>query len=606
MATLVLSTVGTALGGPVGAAIGALIGQSVDQQLLGPRSRGPRLGDLSVQSSSYGTQIPRVYGAMRVAGSVIWATDLAESAATSGAKGQPDTVYSYAVSFAVALSSRPISEIRRIWADGKLIRDVDGVFKVPTTFRFYDGSESQMIDPLIGSIEGIASTPAYRGLSLAVFENLELVEFGNRLPFLTFEIAGGEAPTVGAVLGDASSGLIASDETRTIIGYAAHGRSIGGAVEPLVSAFAIPLFDDGSHLRTPLGSVVAAGPDELGAGPGQPGPRLQRNQLPASHLPTTVRLTYYDPARDYQFGEARASLSDEPRAEEQRELAASLEAGEAKALAQQLIARAWAERDRATVRLPTRHVAIEPGTALELPGEMARWIVDRCTVEGFSCVLDLRRSITPTGTPAMLSADAGRLLPTGPDTGETTIALFETPASEQSSDGVVLLAASSTGPGWRSEQVEVKIGPQTFAERTACRKSVLGRAVARVDPDHRSFEVELIDSTQWLLSCDDDALAEGANLAMLGPELIQFGEATAIASGRYRLSNLLRGRGSGEGATVHEAGEPFVLLQRDAMRPIAIPEWVTASRITAKLARTDRCTGRDVILERRQKCKKES
>ena len=110
MATLVLSTAGTILGGPVGGAIGGLLGQSIDQQLLGPGPRqGPRLGDLSVQTSSYGTQIPRVYGRMRVAGSIVWSTDLQEDSQTEGAKGQPDSVtYSYSVSFAVALSSRPI------------------------------------------------------------------------------------------------------------------------------------------------------------------------------------------------------------------------------------------------------------------------------------------------------------------------------------------------------------------------------------------------------------------------------------------------------------------------------------------------------------------
>src|SRR5438552_3839573 len=117
MATLVLSTVGTALGGPVGGAIGALIGQSIDQQLLGPATRGPRLGDLNVQTSSYGTQIPRIYGVMRAAGTVIWATDLVESSQTTGAKGQPDTIYSYSVSIAVALSSRRVAAIKRIWAD---------------------------------------------------------------------------------------------------------------------------------------------------------------------------------------------------------------------------------------------------------------------------------------------------------------------------------------------------------------------------------------------------------------------------------------------------------------------------------------------------------
>src|SRR5437870_12518816 len=126
MATLVFSTVGTALGGPLGGAIGALIGQSIDQELLSPASRGPRLGDLSVQTSSYGTQIPRIYGTMRVAGSVIWSTDLIESTQTSGTKGQPDVTYSYAVSLAVALSSRQAKSIQRIWADGKLLRGAAG------------------------------------------------------------------------------------------------------------------------------------------------------------------------------------------------------------------------------------------------------------------------------------------------------------------------------------------------------------------------------------------------------------------------------------------------------------------------------------------------
>src|SRR5438045_1024860 len=157
MATLVLSTVGNALGGPVGGAIGALIGQSIDEQLLGPARRGPRLNDLNVQTSSYGTQIPRIYGTMRVAGSVIWATDLIESAQTTGAKGQADVTYSYSVSIAVALSSRPVAAINRIWADGKLFRGENGDFKVNTTFRFYDGNEDLEVDAGIGCIEGLAN-----------------------------------------------------------------------------------------------------------------------------------------------------------------------------------------------------------------------------------------------------------------------------------------------------------------------------------------------------------------------------------------------------------------------------------------------------------------
>ena len=69
MATLVLSTAGTILGGPIGGAIGSFLGQSIDHQLFGSGPRqGPRLGDLAVQSSSYGSPIPKLFGTMRVAG----------------------------------------------------------------------------------------------------------------------------------------------------------------------------------------------------------------------------------------------------------------------------------------------------------------------------------------------------------------------------------------------------------------------------------------------------------------------------------------------------------------------------------------------------------
>jgi hypothetical protein len=85
MATLVLTTIGTIVGGPIGGAIGALIGQQADSRLFAPKGRqGPRLGDLSVQTSAYGTAIPRLFGTLRVAGTVIWATDLREDRQKSG------------------------------------------------------------------------------------------------------------------------------------------------------------------------------------------------------------------------------------------------------------------------------------------------------------------------------------------------------------------------------------------------------------------------------------------------------------------------------------------------------------------------------------------
>ena len=121
MATLILTAVGSALGGPIGGAIGALAGQAIDGELFKPAARqGPRLTDLAVQTSTYGAQIPKLFGRMRVASTVIWATDLIEAKKTQGGgKGRSSTdTYSYSASFAVLLSARRIMRVERIWADG--------------------------------------------------------------------------------------------------------------------------------------------------------------------------------------------------------------------------------------------------------------------------------------------------------------------------------------------------------------------------------------------------------------------------------------------------------------------------------------------------------
>lgn len=582
MATLVLSTVGTVLGGPVGGAIGALLGQSIDQELLAPASRGPRLGDLSVQSSSYGTQVPRIYGSMRVAGSVIWATDLSESTATTGAKGQPDAVYSYSVSLAVGLSSRRIQSIKRIWADGKLLRGEGGDFKVSTTFRSYDGSDDQPVDPLIASIEGIASTPAYRGLALAVFEGLELAEFGNRIPFLTFEIVADAQPlTVGDILADASGGAIAADNAQSILGYAAYGASVARAVKPLVDCMGVDLFDDGAQLRSAQTGPIAISDSELGnAADGEPAAKIEREQAPARDVPASLRLNYYDSKLDYQSGDARATAGELIGNEEEMELPAVLDAATAKSLVQQMIARLWADRDKVTLRLPPAYLALEPGTTLELPISPRLWVVETVMIEFFVAVLQLRPARTTIG---MLAADPGRIV-ANPDVvpEDIVLALLDTPAALSSGNGPSLtLAASTATPGWRSWAVEISVGDQGSLIRTAARKSKLGRALTALPPDQAeetSIVVEMVDPSQWLVSCDEAALAWGANTAILGKEVVQFADAIPIGPGQFELSGILRARDGTEWAMEqHSAGEWFLLIESDTLRVIELPSWSVGS-----------------------------
>lgn len=281
MATLVLTTVGTAVAGPVGGAIGAFIGGQADAAIFAPKRRqGPRLGELAVQTSSYGSAIPRIFGTMRVAGTVIWATDLREDRATSGGgKGQPATSsYSYAASFAVALSARPIRNVLRIWADGKLLRGAAGDFKTRCTFRLYQGDEDQPVDPLIAAVEGIGQAPAFRGIAYALFEDMQLADFGNRIPSLTFEVEADEAPvTLGNIADELSGGALAAGPTPALTGYAASGDSIRGALEALADVVPLSLSDDGERLlltAEPDAPVAIPTSDE-GARAGQSGGRSE-------------------------------------------------------------------------------------------------------------------------------------------------------------------------------------------------------------------------------------------------------------------------------------------------------------------------------------------
>lgn len=207
MASIVLSAAGSVLGGMAGGGIGATlgaglgryIGGAMDGVLFGsgalPSIEGPRLGDLAVQTSTYGRMIPLVYGTARLAGNVIWSRPIKETATTTtntaggGGKGgggggvtQTSTTYSYSVSLAVAICEGPIDSVLRIWADAKQLDLSQGVY------RIYKGDEAQLPDAFIESFEGIGTTPAYRGLAYIVVEDFPLAEYGNRIPNFTFEV----------------------------------------------------------------------------------------------------------------------------------------------------------------------------------------------------------------------------------------------------------------------------------------------------------------------------------------------------------------------------------------------------------------------------------
>jgi len=214
MASIILSSAATSVGNALvpglgGKLLGALarkVGHAIDQE-IGWTSRqaakdGARLENLKVQDSRYGVAIPVVFGAMRVAGNVIWASDLIETAHESGSSGgkggvvgdalgggSSRTTYTYAVNCAIAIAAGEIGGVQTIWADSKPIFQngawADGIV---ASANLHLGLVEQGVDPLLEGWTGAGLCPAYRGIAYIVLEGFELKRFGNRLPNLTFEV----------------------------------------------------------------------------------------------------------------------------------------------------------------------------------------------------------------------------------------------------------------------------------------------------------------------------------------------------------------------------------------------------------------------------------
>lgn len=202
MATVILAAAGAAVGGAVGGGLagvssaaigqlaGAALGRVIDQRLMGAGSDVIETGKINrfrLTGSAEGAAQARVFGRVRVAGQVIWATRFQETVVeTGGGKGipsQPKTrSHSYTVSLAIALCEGEILRVGRMWADAV------EVGREEFNLRVYTGASDQMPDPKIEAVEGAGTVPAYRGTAYVMIEDLPLERFGNRVPQFTFEV----------------------------------------------------------------------------------------------------------------------------------------------------------------------------------------------------------------------------------------------------------------------------------------------------------------------------------------------------------------------------------------------------------------------------------
>lgn len=617
MATMILGTAGTVLGGPLGGAIGFALGSALDQTLFFDSDTGrerPSRSDSQVQNSAYGAPVPLVFGRARMAGNVIWSTGIRETLGDSaqlrggkgGAPAGSTAERSYSASFAVAFSGRPLLRIERIWADGKLLRDAQGGVLVPFRMRFHSGTESQLPDPLIEAEAGAGQAPAYRGLAYAVFEDLPLAEFANRIPNITVEAVADETMSLGDCLGalaapalDGPPSVTALDEP--VAGFIlARTSEIAATLEAIGRSARFTLSEGGGRLAfSGLQDAVprVLQPADLGAAvPGERAARIGVSRDQGADLPQDLALRYADPARDYQPAVQTARRQQLYAAgRETIDSPLVLTADAARRLADRELALRWQGQERHSLTLPLSHADVAVGDRLsyEEAGRAVTLLVDQVSLE--------RGRVALSGFPLSAQALAeqsngvGDALPElviAPP-GQTVLHILDLPGTAANGDPLKVPAAvSGASPNWRGADIFISRDGGDSYDRLASGNApaVIGTARTALAPGPWEFwdegaglEVELLRSDAELEARSRLSVLNGTNIAVIGEEIAQFREAALQPDGSYRLRGFLRGRAGTEHAIAsHEAGERFVLLDGGAILSADVPLSVLGQTVLLK------------------------
>ncbi|MEO0871818.1 MAG: phage tail protein, partial [Pseudomonadota bacterium] len=430
------------------------------------------------------------------------------------------------------------------------------------------------VDPLIAADKG-DKAPAFRDCAYVVFEDLQLVDFGNRIPALTFEISaeGDETVSLKELIPQASETSESALLNHTK-GFADEGGPLSGTLSAIDRVFPISCTTTRSGLRLSSAIEVPAQvlelPEQLSSESSEDA--QERHKTRAHSLgQEPLALRYYDEDRDYQPGVQRA-IGLRPNGRELMiDLPATMTAQGAKALANDNSHRAKWRHETIVWRIGELNPAINPGSVVRLPETQGLWRVR--SWEWYDRGIELGLERLAPGAASTLGSDPGEAQPPSDVAlAPTHLQVFEVPPEDTNnpSSTIILAAASSESSAWNgaalySEQGEtlVPIGS------TGSLRAISGELSAPL-PASSSFlfepaadlYVEVHADDLAFLESDIAGIAAGANRLLVGNEIIQFRNAQPLGERQWRLSGLLRGRAGTEhyAQAGHAAATPFALL----------------------------------------------
>ena len=356
--------------------------------------------------------------------------------------------------------------------------------------------------------------------------------------------------------------------------------SARGALEQLMAAYFFDAVESaGQIVFVPRGEEPALEVDvstTLPKSNNEPGEAVAITRRQELELPKRMEVLYINRTRDYQQGTQHSARQVTDAVDTSSiSLPIVMSDQRAKSVADILLYNRWMERVSYSFDLPVEYAALEPTDVIRLrDGDVVHTVRLTSVQHGkpgrIRCtgVADDVASYDFYVNPAEREALTQEVVTLA----ETRIELLDLPAFPSDAENAATLRVAATGlnPNWpgaalfRSDDDGAnysRIADLPNSAVIGVSASALSSGPHNVFDEVNMLEVILQGENTTLNSATRSAVLNGANALLVGEEIVQFTTAVELATGRYRLSGLLRGRQGTEYAMAnHQAGERVVLL----------------------------------------------
>lgn len=446
------------------------------------------------------------------------------------------------------------------------------------------------------------------GRNVSVYDPLNHAIFGSDpdndgVIWFYLDRVSGQAVTLRSIVEDVAerAGLVVASEIdatamdQEVAGYSwvqGQGKAI---LEPLLEFFNSEVRPHDFKLQFVKRGAASGGTIEtaqMGAGVGAADtPRYAVTRTLDTDLPRGVNVNFADPAMDQQPNSARtqryADATDGRREQSLDVTTLVSDIDAARSAADGYLRRAWFSNEAYSTGLSRQQMALEPGDVRVLVfdditkvGKLTRLEIG---ANGVLSATFVRDGTAAHVDPAPQTQHEAQDQPGAPADGYVPPVILtpafsrghamDIPLAQDSHEGLVLYLAAgpySNEVAWAGAEIyESPDDGETFSRIqgvTAAQKSVWGLATT-VLPDALAdvWDMASVLNVQIhsgeLASVTQAQAEAGANLALIGDELVQFTTAALQGDGSYDLSGFLRGRrGSEQHIATHAVGDRFVML----------------------------------------------